>query len=192
MMMPSNHDALPDGGKVKTSYPRLNTPVAHAIAGRKASKLSATTIQHTHDQPPPNMATPETEDAFPCKLLVNLRQHDTRLIENRNISIPLLTSRLASIALRSLSVDKELSPLVQRSFTLLSPSNTEPGENLSLLNVSYSATTNRMLRVSVNGFWESLRLVVEVMEQLDEDVVENMDVIDLEGVQGVGEVAADV
>jgi EKC/KEOPS complex subunit PCC1/LAGE3 len=138
------------------------------------------------------MAAPKTEDAFPCKLLVNLRQDNTRLIENRNISIPLLTSRLASIALRSLSVDKELSPLVQRSFTLLSPSNKEPGENLSLLNVSYSATTNRMLRVSVNGFWESLRLVVEVMEQLDEDVVENIGVIDLEGVQGVGEVAAGV
>ncbi|KAE9979954.1 hypothetical protein EG328_000599 [Venturia inaequalis] len=119
------------------------------------------------------------KDDFPCKL---------------TLSIPLLLSRLSSIALRALEVDKELSPLVRRSFTLSSPSAHEPGENLSVLVVSYSATTNRMLRVSVNGFWESLRLVVECMESLDEDVIEGEgDVdVDLRGVQGLGEAARGV
>lgn len=70
----------------------------------------------------------------------------------------------------------------------------EPGENMSILVVSYSATTNRMLRVSVNGFWESLRLVVECMEELDGDVIEGQGdgKMDLEGVQGLGEAARGV
>lgn len=42
----------------------------------------------------------------------------------------------------------------------------------SLLRAQYEATTNRMLRVAVNSFMESLKLVVEVMEQLDVDVLE--------------------
>jgi len=49
-----------------------------------------------------------------------------------------------------------------------------------------------MLRVSVNGFFESLRLVVEVMEELDEDVVMEGRSMDLGGVQGLGEVAVGV
>jgi len=61
-----------------------------------------------------------------------------------------------------------------------------------VLRVNYSATTNRMLRVSVNGFFESLRLVVEVMEELDEDVVMEGRSMDLGGVQGLGEVAVGV
>lgn len=65
---------------------------------------------------------------------------------------------------------------------------------MSILVVSYSATTNRMLRVSVNGFWESLRLVVECMEELDEDVIEGEEDVemDLSGVQGLGEGAKGV
>lgn len=34
------------------------------------------------------------------------------------------------------------------------------------------ATTNRMLRVAVNGFMESARVIVEVMEELDVDVLD--------------------
>lgn len=41
----------------------------------------------------------------------------------------------------------------------------------SVLRTEYKATTNRMLRVAVNGFLESLRLVLEVMEELDVDVL---------------------
>lgn len=46
----------------------------------------------------------------------------------------------------------------------------------------------------MNGFWESLRLVVECMEELDEDVIEgDGDVeVDLKGVQGLGEAARGV
>lgn len=36
----------------------------------------------------------------------------------------------------------------------------------------YHATTNRMLRVSVNGFMESMKVVLRVMEELDVDVLE--------------------
>jgi hypothetical protein len=35
----------------------------------------------------------------------------------------------------------------------------------------YKATTNRMLRVAVNGFMESLGLVLGIMEELDVDVL---------------------
>lgn len=114
------------------------------------------------------------------------------LTYDREIKIPFPSSRLSSIALRSLSVDKELSPLVQRSFTLESPSTSLSEDGKSVLKVNYSATTNRMLRVSVNGFWESLRLVVEVMEELDEDVVGDDRAMELGGVQGLNEVAAGV
>lgn len=40
-----------------------------------------------------------------------------------------------------------------------------------MLQVEYQATTNRMLRVAVNSFMEGLKLVLEVMEQLDVDVL---------------------
>lgn len=42
-----------------------------------------------------------------------------------------------------------------------------------------------MLRVAVNGFFESLGTVVQVMEELDGDVVGVKGLEDLEGVQGV-------
>lgn len=43
-------------------------------------------------------------------------------------------------------------------------------EHKTVLEVQYSATTNRMLRVAVNGFMESLGVVLGVMEELDIDV----------------------
>ncbi len=76
------------------------------------------------------------------------------------LDIPFPTPRLASVAHRALCVDKELSPLVRRSFS------TEE----KTLRVVYEASTNRMLRVAVNSFMDSLHLVVEVMEELDVDV----------------------
>ena len=47
------------------------------------------------------------------------------------------------------------------------------GDNVSLtiLRTEYKATTNRMLRVAVNGFMESLGVVLGVMEELDVDVL---------------------
>jgi len=67
-------------------------------------------------------------------------------------------------------VDKELSPLVRRSFTTLSSSEEEEAEK-TILRTEYKATTNRMLRVAVNGFMESLGVVLGVMEELDVDVL---------------------
>ena len=44
--------------------------------------------------------------------------------------------------------------------------------DLTVLCTEYKATTNRMLRVAVNGFMESLGLVLGVMEELDVDVLQ--------------------
>ncbi|KAL8805131.1 MAG: hypothetical protein Q9182_002113 [Xanthomendoza sp. 2 TL-2023] len=119
---------------------------------------------------------------FPCSLV---------------ISIPLPTHRLASAALRALQVDAELSALVRRSFWLVAPaeSGTQPAngsanphlqtgeapmknssghllmEERTVLRTEYKATTNRMLRVSVNGFLESMGVVLGVMQELDVDVL---------------------
>ncbi|KAK3209662.1 hypothetical protein GRF29_44g271863 [Pseudopithomyces chartarum] len=76
-----------------------------------------------------------TSTSFPCTL---------------TLSIPLPSSHLATTASRALSVDAELSPLVRRSLST----------DESTLRVEYSATTNRMLRVAVNGFFESLGVVL--------------------------------
>jgi EKC/KEOPS complex subunit PCC1/LAGE3 len=54
--------------------------------------------------------------------------------------------------------------------------------------VLYAAATNRMLRVAVNGFFESLRVVVHVMEELDLDVIDNPTTQALDGVQGLEDV----
>ncbi|CAJ0545943.1 Ff.00g094160.m01.CDS01 [Fusarium sp. VM40] len=113
-------------------------------------------------------ATPDSE--FPCSIVLN---------------VPFPTSRLATTALKAIQVDPELSPLVRRQLTVVpaptststqgSPAGTASasatGDDARLLEVRYRATTNRMLRVAVNGFMESLKLVVEVMEQLDTDVL---------------------
>jgi EKC/KEOPS complex subunit PCC1/LAGE3 len=56
-----------------------------------------------------------------------------------------------------------LSPLVRRSFSQLEG---------SVLRTEYKATTNRMLRVAVNGFMESVGVVLSVMEELDADVLD--------------------
>ncbi|KAK3178694.1 hypothetical protein OEA41_000831 [Lepraria neglecta] len=93
-------------------------------------------------------------------------------------------------------VDAELSPLVRRSFSLTTPGHTRGAtpsdhgarlngnafspaategmradEQMTVLRTEYKATTNRMLRVAVNGFMESLGVVLGVMEELDVDVL---------------------
>ena len=95
-------------------------------------------------------------------------------------------------------MDEELSLLVKREFSLVSSTSAEVAthttgiSNLSLhdeastvLQVHYKATTPRMLRVAVNGFFESLGVIVQVMEELDVDVLHEKGIEGLEGVQGV-------
>merc|ERR1712093_136013 len=53
------------------------------------------------------MTTTALDSEFPCSLTIDL---------------PLPTARLASIALKTLIVDAELSPLVRRSFSTITPS----------------------------------------------------------------------
>lgn len=55
----------------------------------------------------------------------------------------------------------------------------------TVLRTIYRATTNRMLRVAVNGFFESLNVVLQVIEELDTDVIEANGLEGLDGVQGV-------
>ncbi|KAM0329916.1 hypothetical protein ACHAQA_004082 [Verticillium albo-atrum] len=101
-----------------------------------------------------------TDPEFPCSL---------------TLTIPFPTDRLATVAHKALAVDKELSPLVSRAFAVKPQpaTSTDAGAAASsVLEVHYKATTNRMLRVAVNSFMDSLKLVIEVMEQLDEDVLE--------------------
>jgi len=48
-----------------------------------------------------------------------------------------------------------------------------PGsDDATVLRAEYRATTNRMLRVAVNSFMDSLYMVIEVMGELDADVLE--------------------
>jgi EKC/KEOPS complex subunit PCC1/LAGE3 len=77
--------------------------------------------------------------------------------------------------MRALQVDAELSPLVRRTFSLVGSEGSagDEEENSTILRTEYSATTNRMLRVAVNGFMESLGVVLQVMEELDVDVLES-------------------
>ena len=86
--------------------------------------------------------------------------------------------------MRALQVDAELSPLVRRKFALVPSNPTSPvngrtddaqveDEAHTILRTEYSATTNRMLRVAVNGFMESLGVVLQVMEELDVDILES-------------------
>jgi EKC/KEOPS complex subunit PCC1/LAGE3 len=107
----------------------------------------------------------------------------TNPINPSELQFPFPTSRLASTALDAIQVDPELSPLVRREFSLIKGQYTDNDnhDGPQVLRVDYRATTNRMLRVAVNSFMESLRLVVEVMEKLDVDVLD----VKSDGVQKV-------
>ena len=90
----------------------------------------------------------------------------------RTLQVPFPDARLASVALQALRVDKELSGLVKRELsTVASPGSEHDGE--TVLQVDYKATTNRMLRVAVNSFMDSLALVLEVQEEMDVDIIES-------------------
>lgn len=78
------------------------------------------------------------------------------------VALPLPSPRYASAVARALSVDRELSPLVERRFSV-------DGATLHML---YRATTARMLRVSVNGAFESLATALRVCEELDVTVLD--------------------
>ncbi len=81
--------------------------------------------------------------------------------------------------MRAIQVDAELSPLVRRKFSLVGndavngdvSQEVRDDDHDTILRTEYSATTNRMLRVAVNGFMESLGVVLQVMEELDVDVL---------------------
>ena len=91
------------------------------------------------------------------------------------ILVPFPSHRLASSALRALQVDAELSSFVCRSFSVdqteaIANSSETATQVTTFLRVKYRATTNRMLRVAVNGFMENLGLVLAIMQELDVDM----------------------
>ncbi|KAI7768014.1 hypothetical protein ACKAV7_001005 [Fusarium commune] len=111
-------------------------------------------------------AIPDPE--FPCSMQATPLSCDD---DDPNVlNVPFPTARLATTALKAIQVDPELSPLVRRQLTVVPvPTSTQGSPSggdtdVRLLEVQYRATTNRMLRVAVNGFMESLKLVVEIME----------------------------
>ncbi len=82
--------------------------------------------------------------------------------------MPFPDVRLASVALQALRVDKELSSLVTRDLSVI---DAQGSPDPTVLRVEYKAATNRMLRVAVNSFFESLALVLEVQAELDVEVL---------------------
>ena len=60
---------------------------------------------------------------------------------------------------------------MRRDLSLVEPEGTTSTGETSVLQTTYRATTNRMLRVAVNGFMESLGVVLGVMHELDVDVL---------------------
>lgn len=78
---------------------------------------------------------------------------------------------MSSIAVQAIGVDHELSPLVRRTFSNVAAADSA-GEKC-VLRVQYNATTNRMLRVAVNSFMDSLAMILEIMERLDVDVLQS-------------------
>ena len=120
----------------------------------------------------------ESTPQLPCEPAKNLVSSFGSRFLDRTISLPLPDNRLADSALRALEVDAELSPFVKRSLTLVTATTDSPLESpkqeqseaaQTVLKVAYRATTNRMLRVAVNGFMESLGVVLGVMQELDVD-----------------------
>ncbi|KAF8429335.1 transcription factor Pcc1-domain-containing protein [Terfezia claveryi] len=89
-----------------------------------------------------------------------------------DIKIPLPPGPLASYIARALSVDPELSKdSVLRSFSC----------SQDMLEIHYSATSARMLRVAVNGAIESVRLCVSVAAELSPEALD-MEMVDRENI----------
>lgn len=126
----------------------------------------------------------EQSPIVPCKPRDCVQAFEATNARSSVIHIPFPTQRLAQAALGSLSVDEELSSLVKRSFSLASTT-ANPEESKTVLRTDYRATTNRMLRVAVNGFLEAVGVVIQIMEELDVDVLHEKGIEGLEGVQGV-------
>ncbi|TQS38482.1 hypothetical protein Golomagni_01011 [Golovinomyces magnicellulatus] len=105
-------------------------------------------------------------------------EHDDQYPHSITIDIPFPNARLASTALQALRVDPELSSLVHRTLTTIS--STSPCSNSlylaenqkSIVRTHYKATTTRVLRVALNGFMESLSVIIAIMAELNVKTLE--------------------
>merc|ERR1711939_345575 len=84
-------------------------------------------------------------------------------------SLPTLSARVSRLFSDAPSVVVQRRAMAASEF----PCSLVIDESRIILRTEYSATTNRMLRVAVNGFMESLGVVLQVMEELDVDMLES-------------------
>lgn len=82
------------------------------------------------------------------------------------------------------SILTNAAPTTSLDTTQSAPSSSDQ-DDATVLRTVYRATTNRMLRVSVNGFFESINVVLQVIQELDVDVLQEQGLEGLEGAQGV-------
>lgn len=61
---------------------------------------------------------------------------------------------------------------MRRTLVTISSPDDDDAAARSVLRAEYRATTNRMLRVAVNGFLESMAVVLGAMEELDVEQLE--------------------
>lgn len=141
-------------------------PLTIAAPNTSQHRLGAPTAQWRKRLPPTSHAPCTQPPPRPPP------PHRTALTPPSTIRLPFPTPRLAHTALRALAVDEELSPLVRRAFSLGSDgADDATAPESSVLITEYRATTNRMLRVAVNGFFESVGVVLSCMRELDVEVV---------------------
>ncbi|KAF1815300.1 hypothetical protein P152DRAFT_470750 [Eremomyces bilateralis CBS 781.70] len=90
---------------------------------------------------------------------------DPKFPHSITLTLP-IPPRHALIIRRAIEIDPEISPLVSRTF--LYPPHPSPSAPLHpRLEVTYAATTARMLRVSVNAFFSQLAVVLSGLAELD-------------------------
>nr|POE48996.1 ekc/keops complex subunit pcc1 [Quercus suber] len=185
---PSERGPLGEYKPYLTSISLLIHSLLSGIASRTDDHESYDATTTVVASSPHKTATDTVQDAYLSSGKVNVccRVVIKLIGTRRAINIPFPTQRLAQIALRTLAVDEELSPLVQRSFSLTATPALQGGNNAvekTVLTTEYKATTDRMLRVAVNGFFDNLGVIVQIMEELDMDVLHEKGLQDLEGAQ---------
>ncbi|CAN6629287.1 EKC/KEOPS complex subunit Pcc1p [Trichomonascus vanleenenianus] len=75
-----------------------------------------------------------------------------------SVDVPFISERQAYVAIKSLSPDPELRPDQFRKTLTLAK---------NVLHVEFEAASDRSLRVGVNGFFDSLNVVIECIEELN-------------------------
>ncbi|EMC99340.1 hypothetical protein BAUCODRAFT_146301 [Baudoinia panamericana UAMH 10762] len=147
---------------------------------------------------------------FPCSLVIHIPFPTRRLAEAalRSLAVDEELSPLVKRSFSLTTVNQDSAADAIKDLTISSSSGSSDSKQLDaattsksansgtfgdftddesrrVLRVDYKASTNRMLRVAVNGFFESLGVIIQVMEELDTDVLHEKGLESLEGAQGI-------